>query len=66
MLDKAIRIAAQAFEGKFDKGGQPYILHCLQVMYDTKTDDVDVKCAAVRMWRNELGLKCLQVNWGNF
>ena len=32
MLDKAIAIAAQAFEGKFDKGGKPYILHCLHVM----------------------------------
>jgi len=47
MLDKAIRIAAVAFEGKFDKGGQPYILHCLQVMNDTQTNDVEVKCAAV-------------------
>ena len=32
MLSKAIRIAAIAFEGKFDKGGIPYILHCLHVM----------------------------------
>jgi len=32
MLDKAIRLAAEKFEGKFDKGGKPYILHCLHVM----------------------------------
>lgn len=32
-LDLAISIAAKAFEGKFDKGGKPYILHCLHVMY---------------------------------
>jgi (p)ppGpp synthase/HD superfamily hydrolase len=36
MLDKAIRIAAQAFEGKYDKGGSPYILHCLNVMNAVK------------------------------
>lgn len=32
MLDKAISIAAEAFLGKYDKGGEPYILHCLHVM----------------------------------
>ncbi len=31
-LAKAIAIAANAFKGKLDKGGQPYILHCLRVM----------------------------------
>jgi len=32
MLDIAIAITAEAFRGKFDKGGSPYILHCLHVM----------------------------------
>jgi len=32
MLSKAIAIASLAFEGKLDKGGNPYILHCLFVM----------------------------------
>ena len=32
MLSKAIRIAAEAFEGVTDKSGAPYILHCLTVM----------------------------------
>jgi len=32
MLAKAIRIASEAFENKKDKGGNPYILHCLHVM----------------------------------
>ena len=32
MLDKAISITAQAFLGKTDKSGIPYILHCLHVM----------------------------------
>ena len=32
MLSKAIALAAKEFEGVFDKGGRPYILHCLWVM----------------------------------
>jgi len=32
MLDIAISITAVAFEGKRDRGGAPYILHCLTVM----------------------------------
>lgn len=38
MLSKAIRIASVAFEGKDDKGGQPYILHCLHVMNKVAPD----------------------------
>lgn len=33
MLAKAIAIASEAFVDKVDKGGKPYILHCLRVMY---------------------------------
>ncbi len=36
MLAKAISIAAKAFENKTDKGGKPYILHCLYVMHKVK------------------------------
>src|SRR6478609_5418778 len=32
MLGKAIAIASKAFEDKYDKGGNAYILHCLHVM----------------------------------
>lgn len=32
MLSKAIALAATKFEGVYDKGGRPYILHCLWVM----------------------------------
>lgn len=46
-LAKAISIAAQAFETTWDKGGHPYILHCLTVMRDCNSDDEDVLCAAV-------------------
>ena len=37
-LDRAISIAAQSFEGKFDRGGKPYILHCLYVMHRLRPD----------------------------
>lgn len=45
-LSLAISITAQAFEKVLDKGGQPYILHCLRVMMNTEGDDC-VKCAAI-------------------
>ena len=47
MLSKAIRIAAQAFEGKYDKGGNPYILHCLHVMNTVKNYGEDYMIVAV-------------------
>ena len=47
MLDKAISITAQAFEGKFDKGGNPNILHCLQVMNAVRELGEEAMCAAV-------------------
>ena len=38
MLDKAILIAAKAHEGQVDKGGQPYILHPLRVMFSRRSE----------------------------
>lgn len=46
MLGKAIALAAEKFKHKKDKGGHPYILHCLRVMNDSHGDEA-VKCAAV-------------------
>ncbi len=47
-LDQAISIAARAFEDKFDKSGDPYILHCLQVMNNVdKWNDTELKIIAV-------------------
>jgi (p)ppGpp synthase/HD superfamily hydrolase len=46
-LDKAISIAAAAFEGKFDKGGVPYIMHCLHVMNGVKHLGTEAMIAAV-------------------
>ena len=47
MLSRAIALAAQKFEGKLDRGGQPYILHCLKVMHYVKSDDHSLLCIAV-------------------
>lgn len=46
-LSKAIAITSAAFVGKNDKGGQPYILHCLYVMDKVKHLGNEVMCAAV-------------------
>lgn len=47
MLSKAISIVAKAFEDKFDKGGQPLILHCLRVMNGVDQNDEELMCIAV-------------------
>lgn len=47
-LDNAIALAANSFEGEYDKGGEPYILHCIQVMENVrKWNDVDLQIAAI-------------------
>jgi len=33
LFEKTIAIAVEAHQGKKDKGGQPYILHPLRVMF---------------------------------
>ena len=48
MLSTAIRIAATAFENKFDKGGTPYIMHCLYVMHKVKhLGELAMACAVL-------------------
>lgn len=46
-LATAIKIASAAFESKEDKGGQPYILHCLHVMHNIDPKDEDLRIIAV-------------------
>jgi len=46
-LDRAIAIAAVEFEGKFDKGGKPYILHCFYVMNKVRHVSAVAMIAAV-------------------
>lgn len=47
MLNKMLVLVTNKFDGKFDKGGQPYVLHCLKVMYYTKSDDEELQCIAL-------------------
>ena len=39
LLEKAISIALQAHSGKTDKGGNPYILHPLRLMFAMETEE---------------------------
>ena len=47
MLSSMLRLATNAHQGQFDKGGKPYILHPLKVMHYLKTDDVELQCIAL-------------------
>lgn len=46
-LEKAIHIVTKEFAGVIDKGGNPYILHCLAVMEGVEYLGPSVMCAAV-------------------
>lgn len=45
-LSNMIVLATQRHDGQFDRGGMPYILHCLKVMHYTKSDDMEVMMMA--------------------
>lgn len=47
MLGRMIALAANAHNGQYDKGGNPYILHPLAVMHILKTKDEELMCIAV-------------------
>lgn len=46
-LGHAIALAANYHSDQFDRGGNPYILHCLKVMHYTKSERLELKIAAV-------------------
>lgn len=46
-LSKMLLLATQAHDGQFDKGGNPYILHPLKVMYKLKSEDEELMCIAL-------------------
>lgn len=46
MLEKAILIAVKAHQGQVDKGGNPYILHPLRVMFSMKGENEKI-CAVL-------------------
>lgn len=39
-LGKAIALASKVFENRTDKGGQPYMLHCIRVMFAVSPDTI--------------------------
>ncbi len=47
LLSIMLRLVSERFEGKFDKAGLPYVLHCLKVMHYLKTDDLLLMCIAL-------------------
>lgn len=44
MLNKMLILVATEFSGVFDRGGTPYSMHCLKVMYYLKTEDEELQC----------------------
>lgn len=47
MLGKMLVMSTNAHAGQFDRGGKPYILHCLKVMHYLKSDDEELQCIAL-------------------
>lgn len=46
-LDLAIKIAVEGHSGQFDRGGNPYILHCEAVMHLVESNESEVRQIAV-------------------
>lgn len=46
-LNKMIVLVTTEFDGVYDKGGVPYVLHCLKVMHYLKSDDDELQQIAV-------------------
>jgi len=47
MLQKMLLLTINRHDGQFDRGGKPYILHCLKVMHYVKSDDEELMCIAL-------------------
>jgi (p)ppGpp synthase/HD superfamily hydrolase len=47
MLSEMLLLSTQFHYNQLDKGGNPYILHPLKVMYYLKSDDVELQCIAL-------------------
>jgi len=46
-LNKMLVLVTTEFDGIFDKGGVPYVLHCLKVMHYLKSEDEELMCIAL-------------------
>lgn len=47
MLSTMLMLMAERHAGQFDRGGQPYALHPMKVMYLLKTTDEELQCIAL-------------------
>ena len=47
MLSKMITIVSEEFNGRLDKGGRPYILHCIRVMDGVDQNDPELMQIAI-------------------
>lgn len=47
MLSEMLSLATTKHKGQYDKGGNPYVMHCLTVMHYLKTDDEELNCIAL-------------------
>lgn len=47
LLDTMLLLTTNAFAGTYDRGGNPYILHCLKVMHYVNTNDEELQCIAL-------------------
>jgi (p)ppGpp synthase/HD superfamily hydrolase len=47
MLSKMLLLVTERFDGKYDKSGQPYVMHLLKVLHYCKTDDEELQCIAL-------------------
>ena len=47
LLNKMLVLATNAHSGQYDRGGNPYILHCLKVMHYLKSEDEELQCIAL-------------------
>lgn len=47
ILNNAMVFSATMHNGQFDRAGMPYLMHCLKVMYYTKSEDEEVLSIAV-------------------
>lgn len=47
LLNKMITLAANAHADQYDRGGNPYILHCMKVMHYVKSNDEELQCIAL-------------------